>query len=340
MGLFDLFKKKKTISSFPENELEQSLMQAASSVAAQKEFYQKLLWSQLYVLTGKESVTKEGVQVLEKDTTVQLVAFEGGQIPVFTSANRINDKGIVKEELYYMSLKAQDLFGMAKGATFVLNPYSDYGKELIPEEIECLLNGTIYAKIEEKEAEAKKYQDFNALFEKAARRQEDLILLDGYRRKPLGSAERERLEASISDFQKCLEILPVHWQSMVLMAKAYQRMERHEEALQQLETAFHIEKENHSIPLEASLEAMHLNDINKALFYSEESLKRKPDSFALMGNHAMNLLVAGKDNEAKEMIEKAIQLNPQDAVNKNIAAVVKDVLSGNRVRPGFKDAIN
>ena len=54
----------------------------------------------------------------------------------------------------------------------------------------------------------------------------------------------------------------------------------------------------------------------------------------------MNLLVAGKDNEAKEMIEKAIQLNPQDAVNKNIAAVVKDVLSGNRVRPGFKDAIN
>jgi hypothetical protein len=98
MGLFDLFKKKKTISSFPENELEQSLMQAASSVAAQQEFYQKLLWSQLYVLTGKESVTKEGVQVLEKDTTVQLVAFEGGQIPVFTSANRINDKGIVKED--------------------------------------------------------------------------------------------------------------------------------------------------------------------------------------------------------------------------------------------------
>ena len=35
-----------------------------------------------------------------------------------------------------------------------------------------------------------------------------------------------------------------------------------------------------------------------------------------------------------------IQLNTQDAVNKNIAAVVKDVLSGNRVRPGFKDAIN
>lgn len=339
MGILDIFKKKKTDSTFPENGLEQSLIQAASNISAQKDFYQKLLWNQLYLLTGEQSVSKEGIQILEKDTTVEFVTFENGQIPVFTSTNRIFDKGIIKKEVPYISLKGQDLFGVAKGATFILNPYSSYAKELIPEEIESLLDGTIYAKIDANEIESKKYEEFNKIFERAGKRQEGLILLDGYQRKPLNSSEKVRLEDSIKDFQKCLEIIPSHWQSMVLMAKAFQRLERHSESLEQLELAFNTDKENHTIPMEASLEAMHLKDIDKALYYSEESLKRKPYDFVLMGNHAMNLLIAHKDDEAKEMIEKAIKLNPNDSVNRNIESMVKDVVSGKRKRPTFEDSI-
>lgn len=339
MGIFDIFKKKKTDSTFPENELEQSLIQAASNIPAQKDFYQKLLWNQLYVLAGEQSASKEGIETLEKDTTVQFVTFEDGKIPVFTSTNRIFDKGIIKKEVPYISLKGQDLFGVAKGATFILNPYSNYGKELIPEEIENLMNGTIYEKIDKDEIENKKYQDFNEIFERACKNQEGLILLDGYQRKQLNSSEKVRLEESINDFQKCLEIFPDHWHSMVLMAKAFQRLERHTEALEQLELAFTTDKENHTIPMEASLEAMHLKDFDKALYYSEESLKRKPNDFVLMGNHAMNLLIAQKDDEAKEMIEKAIKMKPYDAVNNNIESIIKEVLSGNRKRPTFEDAI-
>lgn len=47
--------------------------------------------------------------------------------------------------------------------------------------------------------------------------------------------------------------------------------------------------------MEASLEAMHLKNLDKALYYSEESLKTKPNDFALTGNHAMDLLVAQRD---------------------------------------------
>jgi tetratricopeptide (TPR) repeat protein len=339
MGIFDIFKKKKTDSTFPENELEKSLMEAAASIAARKDFYQKLLWNQLYVLTDKSSDSEEGITTLEKDTTVQLVIFEGGQIPVFTSTNRIFDKGIIKEEVSYVSLKGQDLFDVAKGATLILNPYSPYGKELIPEEIESLLNGTIYDKIDQSEIEHQKLKEFNEIFERAGKRQHGLILLDGHQKKPLNSSEKVKLEDSIKDFQKCLEIVPNHWQSMVLMAKAFQRLERHNEALEQLELAFKTEKDNHTIPMEASLEAMHLKDIDKAIYYSEESLKRMPNHCALMGNHAMNLLIAQKDDEAKEIIEKALKINPSDSVNKNIESIIKGVLSGNRKRPTFEDTI-
>lgn len=130
-----------------------------------------------------------------------------------------------------------------------------------------------------------------------------------------------------------------HWQSMVLMAKAYQRLGKHEESFELLEKAFLIETSNSSIPMEAALEAMHLEDIDKALFYSAESLKRKPEDYALIGNHAMNLLVAAKDKEAQHFIKMAIQINPEDAVNLNIERVIAEVISGKRTRPTFKDAI-
>ncbi len=339
MGLFNIFKKRKTDSTFPENELEQCFMQAKSNVSAQKDFYQKLLWNQLFVLTGSHSNSEEGIQTLEKDTKVLLVTFENGQIPVFTSTNRIFDNNVIKEEVPYMSLKGQDLFGAVKGVTFILNPYSDYRKELTPEEIETLMNGTIYDKIDEYEIEKKKTEAFNEIFERAGKRQAGLIILDGYRNKKLTTTEKLKLEESVKDFQKCLEIAPDHWQSMILMAKAFQRLERHSEALEQLESAFKIELENHSIPMEASLEAMHLKDLDKALFYSEESLKRKPNDFALLGNHAMNLLVAQKDMEAKTTIEKAIKIQPNDSVNRNIESIVRAVMSGNRKRPTFEDVI-
>jgi tetratricopeptide (TPR) repeat protein len=339
MGIFDLFKRKKTESTFPENELEESLMQAASSVSAQKYFFQKLLWNQLFVLTGGHSENEEGANTLEEDTKVQFVTFGNGHIPIFTSTNRIFDKGIIKEEVSYMRLKGQDLFEVAEGATFILNPYSDYGKELLPEEIQSLMNGTIYDEIDKNELEHQKYQEFNTLFKQAGKLQKGLIFVEGYKIKTLNDSGKSRLEESVKEFQKCLEIIPDHWQSMVLMAKAYQRLERHAEALEQLELAFTIELDNHSIPMEASLEAMHLQDLDKAMYYSEESLKRKPNDFALMGNHAMNLLVAERDNEAKNTITEALKIQPNDSINKNIALIVNDVLSGKRNRPTFEDCI-
>lgn len=144
MGIFDIFKKKKNDSTFPENELERSLMEASTKASARKEFYQKLLWNELIVLTNGHDNSEEGVRTLEKDATVQFVTFKNGQIPVFSSANRIFDKGVINEQVPFMAMKGQDLFGVAKGATFILNPYSDYGKELIPNEIESLLNGSIF----------------------------------------------------------------------------------------------------------------------------------------------------------------------------------------------------
>ncbi len=185
----------------------------------------------------------------------------------------------------------------------------------------------------------KQIDQFNDAFERAGKRQSGLVYLDGYNRQPLGFFGKRKLKKSIEDFKFCLELIPDHWQSMVLMAKSYQRLDLHSEAFNLLEKAFTIELKNATIPMEASLEAMHLNKIDKAIYYSEQSIKRKPNDFALLGNHAMNLLVAAKDMDAKEIIEEAIKLNPNDSINKNIHKKISDVIGGKSDRPTFRDAI-
>jgi hypothetical protein len=339
MGIFDIFKKKKTDSTFPENELEQCLMRAANDTNAQKEFYQRLLWSPLYLLTNGHSPSEEGSQILEENTTVGFITFDDGKIPVFTSTNRMFDKGIITKAVPYVSMMGQDLFGVAIGATFILNPYSICGKELVPTEIENLLNGTIYSHLDEQEIENKKILEFNKIYERALKNQNGLILLDGDQKKPLNESEKKKLEESINDFQKCLELFPNNWQSMMLQAKYLQRLERHTQALEKMEEAMKIEPNEPSIPMEASLEALHLQDIDKAIFYSSEAIKRNPNHVSALGNHAMNLIVAEKDAEAKEVIEKALALDPNDPVNRNIKALLEDINSGKRPRLTFKDIV-
>ncbi|WP_423735529.1 SseB family protein [Chitinophaga caseinilytica] len=340
MGIFDIFKKQKPESTFPENELERCLMQAETDPTARKEFYQKLLWNRLFVLVPLEAGAMASEESSETETIVRFITFDDGQIPVFTSANRIFDKGIVKEEVSYVYLDGKDLFETAKGATFILNPFSYYGTTLAPDEIESIMNGSIYDQIDAFEREKTQVEAFNTLFERAKKKQQGLIILAGNHAKKLEAAETQQLEASVTDFKKCLEIAPDHWQSMVLMAKSLQRLDRHVEALEQLETAFSIESDSHTIPMEATLEALYLDQLDKALYYSAAAMQRKPGDYILMGNHALNLLLAQKDDEASSLIVKAIGLQPDDPVNRNIEAIVRDVLAGKRARPTFKELMH
>ncbi len=143
MGLFDLFKKKDSGDVFfNESDLERSLRKAATEPAYRVEFYKKLLTEKLVVLTSKTSIPA-GEHTLKEDTNVDIATLEDGRIPVFTSTSKIFDKGIIKEQVSFLEMKGEDLFKLATGATFILNPYSDYGKELLPDEIKSLLNDTI-----------------------------------------------------------------------------------------------------------------------------------------------------------------------------------------------------
>jgi len=181
--------------------------------------------------------------------------------------------------------------------------------------------------------------EFNSLYQQACDTMKGLIILDGYRPKSIGFFEKRRANKAIGYFEQALAIYPHDFPSLFFIGKLYQRLGSYEKSLSYLEAALEIEHENHSVPQEASLVAMHLNQSDKAIEYSREALRRKPDDIALLGNHAMNLLIAGLDSEAKTVIDKAILLDSTDEINQRIKSKVENVIAGIEPRPVFEDTI-
>ena len=139
MGIFDFLKKNNV--AYTDLNLEELLQKAASEPAYRMQFYDRLLSDDIVVLTDKKGNTENGI--LKAGSSVNIISLNDGKIPVFTSPERILDKGIIKDQVPYLQMNGRSLFEMTAGATLMLNPYSDFGKELLPAEIEQLLNGTI-----------------------------------------------------------------------------------------------------------------------------------------------------------------------------------------------------
>ena len=128
----------------PENRLESLLRLAATEPAHRPEFYKLLLQSPLFVLGEADEAVDEGEQVAQ-GSNLSLLHWEKPDgstvIPVFTSLQAMQDS--IDADESYLEIPARALFEMTLGEELVLNPDSEFGKELMPAEVESLLSGSV-----------------------------------------------------------------------------------------------------------------------------------------------------------------------------------------------------
>jgi SseB protein C-terminal domain/SseB protein N-terminal domain len=140
MGMFDFIKQKND----SEQSIESIFNKAAIDNAFRPLFYRKILDSELVLLTQDNSGLPERKFITDENTKLQVRYFSTGVVPLFTSTERIFDNNIIKGEVHFSAIKARVIFEMFKNTTFIINPYSNIKKELLPDEIEFLLNGTLF----------------------------------------------------------------------------------------------------------------------------------------------------------------------------------------------------
>jgi hypothetical protein len=128
----------------PQNQLERSLMKAATEPEHRAQFYRDLIESEILILPVGElpEIHNGAVQTGTKLALQHLEADDRTLLPFFSSLTRV--QAIIREEREYLKLGARPFFEMTRGATLVLNPGSDYGKELLPDEVSRLLDGTMF----------------------------------------------------------------------------------------------------------------------------------------------------------------------------------------------------
>lgn len=124
-----------------ENELEKALVEAVKSPALARNFYRLLLESDLLVMgtaEGREAAQEQFS--LAPGSNLKLVTgLKDGKpyLPVFSSLARMQE--FVLQETKYLSVNGRALLELTRGGPIILNPASQYGKELSPLEVHQLL---------------------------------------------------------------------------------------------------------------------------------------------------------------------------------------------------------
>jgi len=105
-------------------------------------FYKKLLNSRIFFLTAGEPPEKEK-KIISEGERLPIRGFSDGTLPIFSSKNRMldNNSPLKSSPAAYLAMNGKDFFNTCKGAKFVLNPWSDVAKELLPAEIDSILTG-------------------------------------------------------------------------------------------------------------------------------------------------------------------------------------------------------
>lgn len=129
----------------PTNELERLLLAAACDPAAGAPFYEALPEHELLIIThGRKPESTQQVSLVNEPIEIRMLEYDGDQFaPVFSSVQRISE--VVPEDAGYLAMKGRDLLVMLRGKNLILNPGAGVGRTFGHQEVEALLNGSMFS---------------------------------------------------------------------------------------------------------------------------------------------------------------------------------------------------
>lgn len=129
----------------PVNDLEKSLMNAATNPASRPQFLRDILASEIYVINHPDDQVNIQNNVLQAGTKLNIQSIErNGQtwLPIFTALQRLQE--YIHSDANYLQMRGRDFFQITRGAYVILNPGFSYGKEFFPQEIEQMLDESVF----------------------------------------------------------------------------------------------------------------------------------------------------------------------------------------------------
>ena len=122
------------------NPLERALRLAAADAASRPDFYHLLLQSQVFVV-GDAEETEDGDRPVQAGEAVSIQQWQTADgtlvVPFFTSIAAAEQ--VLESDASCLGLPARTLFEKTRGATLILNPNLEHGKQFLPHEVDAML---------------------------------------------------------------------------------------------------------------------------------------------------------------------------------------------------------
>jgi tetratricopeptide (TPR) repeat protein len=156
----------------------------------------------------------------------------------------------------------------------------------------------------------------------------------------VNSFVRSKLQRGLKLLGRALELNPRNWPAMWFAGKIYQRLGEYSIAFQWFIRALEINPLQADVEREASLCAMSLGFSDDSISHASSALKLQPSDPGLHSNLAFAYLLAGKLTQAKLVIDKAIAIDPKDAISCTVARMIDHFVTMGRVPPSNKIAFD
>jgi Flp pilus assembly protein TadD len=158
--------------------------------------------------------------------------------------------------------------------------------------------------------------------------------LHGARRRPANTDKvRRELQYGVSLLSKVVQVDPGNWSAYWIMGKAYQAFGNSESACAAFGESFAIQKENPDVAREYMFESLNLGRAAEGVRAAEHAVNLRPEDGGLLANLAMAYLIAGRNSDALDFVNKALQIAPNDRITQEVKRIIIQVRDGKRPQP-------
>jgi tetratricopeptide (TPR) repeat protein len=174
--------------------------------------------------------------------------------------------------------------------------------------------------------------EYTAAYKKGS----DLLLkhINLHGQEPTAAPSKEaELREGLGLLQRAVALQPRSWPAHWLIGKAHQALNDHTRACEAFRQATRLCQDNPDVPRELCLECLQLGQVQEAVQAARLAVRADRSDPGLQANLALALLLAGDFGEALAQAEQAAARSPQDEINHNLLAVIREVKDGRRPPP-------
>jgi tetratricopeptide (TPR) repeat protein len=174
--------------------------------------------------------------------------------------------------------------------------------------------------------------EYNRDFQKGCDLLDKHLTLHDREAAPAPAREAEVREG-IRLLQQAVALEPRSWPAHWMIGKGYQALDDHQGAYEAFRRAARLCQDIADVPRELCLECLQVGQFAEAVDAARRAVRIERSNPGLQANLALALLLAGDVDAALDQAGQAAARDPQDEINRNLLAVIREVKGGRRPQP-------